>query len=88
MLIRYNKKLETSWLQFSFKAGNSTVRSSLAMKEVINYYQNRHSKVYVTLIDASKAFDRIRYDRLFDPLYTSTTHYTENHYGHAGEAGK
>ncbi len=69
MLIRYNKKLETSGLQFSFKAGHSTVMSSLAMKEVINYYWNRHSKVYVALIDASKAFDRVRYDRLFDLLY-------------------
>ncbi len=69
MLIRYNKKLETSGLQFSFKAGHSTVMSSLAMKEVINYYWNRHSKVYVALIDASKAFDRVRYHRLFDLLY-------------------
>ncbi len=69
MLIRYNEKLDTSGLQFSFKAGHSTVMSSLAMKEVINYYWNRHSKVYVTLIDASKAFDRVRYDRLVDLLY-------------------
>ncbi len=42
MLIKYNKKLETtSGLYFSFKAGHSTVMSSLAMKEVINYYCNR-----------------------------------------------
>ncbi len=39
------------------------------MKEVINYYWNSHSKVYVALIDTSKAFDRVRYERIFDLLY-------------------
>ncbi len=38
MLIRYNKKLVISGVQFSFKVGHSTAMSSLAMKEVINYY--------------------------------------------------
>ncbi len=56
-------------LHLSFKAGHSTVMSSLAMKEVSNYYWNRHSKVYVALIDASKAFSRIRYDHIFYLLY-------------------
>ncbi len=69
MLIGYNKKLETLGLQFSFKAGYSTVMSSLAMKEVINYYWNIHSKVYVALIEASKTFDMVRYDCLFDLIY-------------------
>ncbi len=84
ILIRYNTKLETSGLQFSFKAGHSTATSSLVMKEVINYYWNRHSKVYVALTDASKAFDRVRYDRLFEIALQEkyTTHYTVNHYGH------
>ncbi len=77
MLIRYNTKLETLVLQFSFKAGYSKVMNSLAMKEVINYHWNRHSKVYVALIDAAKAFDMVRYDRfliyftkeVYHPLY-------------------
>ncbi len=69
MLIRYNKKLKTSGLQFSFKAAHSKVMSSLSMKDVVNYSWNRHSKVYVALIDASKAFDRARYGHLFYLLY-------------------
>ncbi len=41
---------------------------SLITKEVVKYYWNRHSRVYAAFIDASKAFDRIRYDRLFEIL--------------------
>ncbi len=37
----------------------------------IYYYWNRHSNVHVALIDASKAFDSMRYDRLFELLYKS-----------------
>ncbi len=66
MLIRYNKKFNSSGLQSSFKALYSTVMISLDMKEVINYYWNRHPEVYVALIDASKAFDRVRCDCLFE----------------------
>ncbi len=65
MLNRYRDKLSTSGLQFSFKSGHSTVMCCLALKETVNYYWNRHSNVHVALIDASKAFDRVRYDRLF-----------------------
>ncbi len=42
---------------------------SFRMKEIINYYWNRHSKVYVAVKETFKAFNRVRYDCLFDILY-------------------
>ncbi len=67
-LTRYSDILSTSGLQFSFKAKHSTVMCTLVKKEIVNYYWNNGSNVYGCSIDASKAFDRIRYDRLFQLL--------------------
>ena len=35
------------------------------VNEVIQYYPNNNSPVYCTMLDASKAFDRVNYIRLF-----------------------
>ena len=39
-----------------------------ALKESIDYYKNSGTTVYVTFLDASKAFDRLSYGLLFDKL--------------------
>ena len=41
---------------------------SMVLKEIISYYSNKGSDVYVCLIDASKAFDRVNFCKLFDIL--------------------
>ena len=57
--------LYTSEMQFEFKRNHCTVVCSLMYKEVVsNYLQNR-SNVYSCLLDASKAFDRIHFGKLF-----------------------
>ena len=33
----------------------------MILKEVISYYVNNGSSVYCTLLDATKAFDRVKY---------------------------
>ena len=38
------------------------------LKEVCSYYVSRGSDVYICLLDASKAFDRVHYGKLFDLL--------------------
>ena len=38
------------------------------LKEFIDYYKCRGTTVYVTFLDASKAFDRLNYWLLFDKL--------------------
>ena len=37
----------------------------MSMKEIVRYYGNRGTKVCACFMDSSKAFDRIRYDKLF-----------------------
>ncbi len=67
-MIRYGDVLSTSGLKFSYKPKHSTTMCSLTLKEVVNYYRKRHSNIYTVFIDASKAFDRVKYDRLFSIL--------------------
>ncbi len=55
-------------MQYAIKKGYSTVMCTLVLKEMINYYLNNNSDIYTCFIDATKAFDRIRYDKLFHIL--------------------
>lgn len=57
--------LNTSDLQFGFKSKHSTVQCTLAVNEVINYYVDHDTNVNCMLLDASKAFDRVEYVKLF-----------------------
>ena len=55
----------TSDMQFGFKKGHSTMQCSFVVREVIEYYNSRGSDVYIALLDASKAFDRVEFTSLF-----------------------
>ena len=65
---KYSDKLLTSDLQFAFKPDHSTNMCTSILKEVCSYYQARNSDVYICLLDASKAFDRVHYGKLFKLL--------------------
>ena len=54
--------------QLGFKYAHSTDLCVYTLKEYIEYYKNRETTVYVTFLDASKAFDRFNYWLLFDKL--------------------
>ena len=60
--------LGTNELQFGFKPQSSTAKCTFALMETINYFQENNSNVYVLLLDASKAFDKINYVKLFNLL--------------------
>ena len=60
--------LKSSDLQFGYKKSTSTTHCTMVAKEVVNYYINNGSNVYTTLLDASKAFDRINFIKLFKLL--------------------
>ena len=62
--------LMTSELQFGFKEHFSTMMCSTFLVETVEYYVSNNSSVYVLLIDASKAFDRLCHSKLFDMLET------------------
>ena len=58
----------SSDLQFGFKKKSSTTQCTFVLKEVVEYYMARGTNVYVTLLDASRAFDRVEYVKLFKLL--------------------
>ena len=68
MLSRFCDHLHSSELQFGFKARRSTDMCTMVLKETIAYYINNGSPVYCSFLDASKAFDRIEYCKLFRML--------------------
>lgn len=65
---RYERTLLTSDMQYAFKKNHSTVMCTLVLKEVVKHYANHSTDVYSCYVDASKAFDRVRYDKLFTLL--------------------
>ena len=63
-----NMMLRSSNLQFGFKENHSTSMCTFVFKEVSQYYINKGSYVHCMMIDASQAFDRVEYVKLFTLL--------------------
>ena len=68
ILYRYQNQLASCDLQFGFKRHSSTNLCTMVLKETLSYYVNNQTPVFCTFLDASKAFDRIHYGKLFDVL--------------------
>ena len=68
ILIKCGEYLTSSDNEFGFKSCHSTDLCIYALKEFIEYYKNRRTTVYVTFLEASKAFDRLNYWLMFDKL--------------------
>ena len=69
VLIKRNAEvLATCYQQFGFKKSLSTTQCSFALREIINCYNNRGGEVHLLLLDASRAFDRIDFVKLFSLL--------------------
>ena len=68
ILSKCSDVLHTLDMQFGFKKGHSTNHCTFVVNEVLQYYANNNSNTLVTLIDASKAFDRVNYVKLFKLL--------------------
>ena len=64
----YGHCMQSSELQFGFKAGTGTAQCSLAMKSIARHFVERGSVVYAALLDATKAFDRANYAKIFQQL--------------------
>ena len=70
ILLRNNFEIfRTNDLQFGFKPDHSTTQCTFAVQEVCNYYVKQNSEVYCVLLDASQAFDRVEYVKLFSLLF-------------------
>ena len=68
LLFKCAEYLPTSDNQFGFKSSHSTDLCIYTLKEFIDYYKSRGTTVYVTFLDASKAFDRIDHWLLFNKM--------------------
>ncbi len=68
VLIKEHSALSSSNLQFGFNEHVSTTKCTFVMLEIISYYNASRSNVYCVLLDATKAFDRINYFKLFRKL--------------------
>ena len=64
----FKKEFSTSDMQFGFKNHHSTIMCTAIYLEAIHHFVNNNSDVYSCLLDASKAFDRVHYGKLFDLL--------------------
>ena len=60
--------LQCDALQFSYKDNASTVQWVSVICEVINYFINIYSCIYMCMLDASKAFVRVNHLSLFNKL--------------------
>ena len=67
ILMKCEEYLFTSDNQFGFKA-HGTEFCICSLLEFIDYYKNKNTTVFVTFLDASKAFDRVNYWMLFSKL--------------------
>ena len=65
---KYSSFLQSSHHQFGFKAGSSTSLCTGSVKNIISRYINRGSSVLGCFLDASRAFDLVSHDMLFNKL--------------------
>ena len=65
ILLSCDKALSSNDSQFGFKPKHSTSQCTFVVKETVQYYLNGGSIVYGMLLDASKAFDRAQFIKLF-----------------------
>ena len=57
IFVKCEEFLYTSDNQFGFKSGHSTEVCIYTLQEYIEFYKRRNTTVFVTFLDASKAFD-------------------------------
>ena len=68
ILQTYSSSFITTDLQFGFKPGFCTDLCTGVLKNVVSSYIHKGSRVYSCFLDASKAFDRVNHDLLFNIL--------------------
>ena len=68
ILDNQKQALDTDNLQFGFKPNSSTIICSSLVSEISRIFKSHGSSVHAVMLDATKAFDRIEYARLFNIL--------------------
>jgi len=68
LLKRFSKYMHTDDVQFGFKNKLGCSNAIFALRQVVEYFNERESNVYVASLDASKAFDRVNHYKLYTTL--------------------
>ena len=68
VLLVWGHHLASDSLQFGYKAKTSTTQCSWLVTEVCDYYLRRGTPVICVTLDCSKAFDKCKFDKLFNTL--------------------
>ena len=68
ILVSQTEILPSNNSQIGFKTHHSTTQCTFVLQETIDYFVSKGSPCYVILLDASKAFDRVHYGKLFEIL--------------------
>ena len=68
ILLLFGHLLANDVLQFGFQKGLSTVQCTWVVQETISQYLRNGSEVYCCLLDFSKAFDKVNFEKLFSCL--------------------
>ena len=68
ILLKCETFLEMCPNQFGFKKGHSTEMCIYVLKEMIEFYKSCKTSVFVTFLDASKAYDKIDHWLLYNKL--------------------
>ena len=68
VLKKHEVVLSTSDLQFGFKSHHSSTQCTFLLNQIVDHYTQRSGTCYAALLDATKAFDRVHYVRLFQLL--------------------
>lgn len=71
ILQRINNLISSTDHQFGFKAKHGTDMCIYMLKELLNNYKRKNSSIFICFLDASKAFDRLNHDKLFNKLRTA-----------------
>lgn len=68
LLNKFQRYLFSDKLQFGFKQGSGCRNALFLLREVVQFYNRGHSNVYLASLDATKAFDRVSHEKLFQTL--------------------
>ena len=68
LLDKYAHLMLSDDLQFGFKKNLGCSNAIFALRQCVEYFNNRNSNVYIASLDASKAFDRVNHYKLFTTL--------------------
>ena len=74
IILIYGDCLQAPELQFGFQRMSGTEMCTWTLLEYIAYYINRGSKVFVTFMDCTKAFDKVRHSTLFSKILDAKIH--------------